>query len=90
MSLREDLARRLWLVVTKPDSASVQWDASPNGSLAEYEKAPWFIAADECIRQMEWARGIGYRHAELAAQDADYVLKVNSPPLTIAPPDWTP
>jgi hypothetical protein len=59
--------------------------------LAEsYSRDAIFGTPDECIRQMEWARGIGYKHAELAADDAEYVLAINRPPLTLAPEDWKP
>ena len=46
---------------------------------ADQHRKPWYRAADECIRQMEWAR-------------ARRLVPANGTPapLTIAPDDWTP
>ena len=76
MSVRQGLADKLRNVSGAP--------------ITTWDMIGWGDMADECIRQMEWARGIGYRHAELASDDADYVLAVNRPPLTLAPEDWKP
>lgn len=71
MSLREELARRLYKATypeLEPHNASDLW----------------LLIADECIRQMEWARETVPMTKTLAATFRDLV------PLTLAPEDWKP
>lgn len=75
-SIREQLARRLALSC---------WRAS---SLAHYSEdfvpSPcWFAAADECLRQMEWAH-------RLNCHTSTGCVCYCSSPVSLAPPDWKP
>ena len=82
MSLREDLARRLTGIL---NGTMVHTETSPEG-FPGMTRADMGPVADECIRQMEWARqkttyvtSIDYDEDEVAWGD-----------LTLAPPDWKP
>jgi hypothetical protein len=71
MTLREGLARH-W----KRRFHHCGTCAEDTSLLGEF----WFSMADECIRQMEWAR---------SCYDWTAPTELN-PPLTIAPEDWKP
>ena len=79
MSLREELAAVLW---------EARWKRIETGSGIKGNRFPdiddvgqraWLDVADECIRQMEWARA--------SSPGKDYG---RTPPLTLAPEDWKP
>ena len=70
-NLREELADQLFRA----------WHAAVPGSNG------WLLVADECIRQMEWAR----RECVIPFQpDYDECEIDYSAPLTLAPKDWQP
>ena len=102
MSLREELAERLYTAYWKPTQLLVSKDIYPFSKQDEAEKRAWLSAADECIRQMEWARmevAKAWDQAEGSgtAKGARRILYPPAEwkydegiPLTIAPPDWKP
>lgn len=88
MSLREDLANSLYDSycdgprfreeygsedIWRFDLSRITGDS---GGSAEMNREPWLRVADECIRQMEWAR-MECRRLPLRG-------------LTLAPPEWKP
>lgn len=89
--LREELAKRLYDSATHQnwtllkDNPSPPWDKS--GSIS---REWWRNIADECIRQMEWARR--ERSLPLWKYSSDQIdnVIVGWVPLTLAPPDWQP
>ena len=79
MSLRNDLIVRLAAVID-PIEGIV--------GLADYEDACIRALADECLRQMAWARRqIGDRHYD-SPDDREYLDEAT--PMTLAPEDWKP
>lgn len=64
-------------------------DGSPYATLNTWQREKWLEMADECIRQMEWAR---HECPFEWAGTPDPVTKAGSPDaiLTPAPPDWRP
>lgn len=86
MSLREELARRLGLVYrTKAgwQSPEVHWgDRDEEGARVHNANRLLFLEmADECIRQMEWARR---RNPWVDQSEYD------RSPMTVAPEGWKP
>jgi hypothetical protein len=87
MTLREELARRLYGV------ASII-----GGEPTESSLSFWRLAADECLRQMEWSRREMHQrcsdYTQNAFDDGGALPGPDRPegnlPLTIAPPDWKP
>lgn len=74
MSLRGELADQLRLaaLMTQPPYAT---------------EDSWLNVADECLRQMEWAREHG--SSEQAYQECEHCTP-DPGPLTLAPKDWKP
>ena len=100
MSLRDDLANALYdaycdgprLRSEHPDKPEVfrwkidQIQGDANGS-AEMHQEPWLRAADECLRQMEWARSMALSSCcgESECMEMDDGLVT-----ALAPPEWKP
>lgn len=84
MTMREELALRLarlqWSTMTDEPGRPV---AIVEIDSAQGPGTTWGDLADECIRQMEWARGL-YMKSEGVGP-----IKV-VPGLTLAPEDWKP
>lgn len=82
MSLREELADRI----------EKAWWENQAGPPREYPANQyWLQAADECIRQMEWARSQAAR-SDIWINKTASQAATESPnfPLTLAPADWKP
>jgi hypothetical protein len=87
LDMRQQLARAIYNCV---------WGAPPYTEAAlpapvdtNPHDVPWLRAADECIRQMEWARTL---HGEQWRGDGRdrtrYLVDLDNEPLTLAPGDW--
>lgn len=77
MSLRDDLARRLQVVGLRESV----WTGS-------FEHWEWL--ADECIRQMEWARTQCVGEQWEGDADDRHVVDRSQLGMTLAPSDWRP
>lgn len=76
LNLRQQLARIIYnLSWGRPAYSEV---ALPAPVDSNPHAAPWLAAADECLRQMEWAR----RNCIYTGTDPV------PPPITLAPKDW--
>ena len=90
MSLREDLAKRLAKVL---NGAIVRAETTPEG-FPGMTRADMGPVADECIRQMEWARQRCGResapptYTEYGSRPIHGMGALKT--LTLAPPDWNP
>ena len=86
--LREQLARRFYLLdVTHLEAEHAaknvgSYDFDTDDAVRE----EMYVLADECIRQMEYAR----RSQELPDKSGYVVWKTPRPPLSLAPEDWKP
>ena len=80
MTLREHLARQFaGMLIARIDDRE-QYDA-----IASFNKIKFLSLADECIRQMEWARRrCGAREQDFGHNDYSTVI----PPLTAAEDGW--
>ena len=89
MSLRDDLAKRLcamkWSMAGSDGESVVDWEIDA----AQGPPATWGDLADECIRQMEWAKQIGHDSATGKNHDVGEWGE-GGLPLTLAPEDWKP
>jgi hypothetical protein len=85
MTLREELARRVWDVAEAADP-------HPNAGCLEWSDEVGNALADEVIRQMEWARRGRFRTA--GSCDGGTVCRGSEmdwiDPVNLAPPDWKP
>lgn len=88
MSLREDLARRLYEAHWAPTVALVGRAAVPFENQPDANREAWCVAADECIRQMEWARRQGADSVEASIIEIELAKEHGT--ITLAPPDWKP
>ena len=85
VDLREKLAARLAATSPRMDFANQMMHPSPTFD----SHADWLRVADECIRQMEWAR-TGWI-ASKGSNGSTFYTNANPPiPLTPAPDDWRP
>jgi len=87
--LREQLSTKLLDVFSKGFVDLRQPDGSVNVVTV------WNLVADECIRQMEWARRPDRevevtQYWEKGAGPAPTVIRTSELPLTLAPDDWKP
>ena len=82
--LREKLATQLLMALVEGRTQVERPDTDPDnvGGTAINVIEAWNYVADECIRQMEWARLQGGLAADGQLPDAEA--------LTPAPEDWTP
>lgn len=83
--LREQLANRLFDVVQV--ARHRQLDPGTLYSKAQFTE--YKDLADECIRQMEWARGLVPR-CEFDCKGCPKCESFGYQPLTLAPEDWKP
>jgi hypothetical protein len=88
MSLREQLAEKIYCAFWDgkpgiPTEVAVHLAATKHLDSGLPIDEAWLKTADECIRQMEWARGL-YMKSEGVGP-----IKV-VPGLTLAPEDWKP
>lgn len=86
-SPREQLARRLhdrWLNHDREKHPAL----GRLPPLSDATVLSWFAVADECIRQMEWARRCCQWTPVTWKMSSEEIAARN--PLTFAPPDWKP
>lgn len=86
MSLRDDIARRLWDVACDAD------DSRDLGGVYLNRPGVSEAVADEVIRLMEWARTqCTGEHWEGDARDGmRHIVDRSEQPLTLPPEDWKP
>ena len=96
MNLREDLARRLRTIQEQASPAGYDIDGIPTRWTPFDEIEPdsecgkiLRAQADECIRQMEWARRESPL-TELPHETPEGLLEITWSLLTLAPKDWKP
>jgi hypothetical protein len=84
----EKLRREIALTLGRAAWSATQ-PSPPAGTIYTQEQfAMWLAAADECIRQMEWAR------RTVTGSEQDYFvfggLRYPFPPIVAAPEGWKP
>jgi len=94
MSQREGLARRLGYVYRKTSGwqePEVHWGDRDGEDERDQnaQRLTWLRVADECIRQMEWARK-GWLERIDSNGSRFYMTAPPQSPLTLAPDDWKP
>lgn len=82
--LRDQLAHHLFDIVY----AARHRPLAPGTLYSEAQFTEYKDLADECLRQMEWART--ETCAENEAALSTFGLAASVPPLTLAPEGWTP
>jgi len=94
MDLREQIIRRLWEVELRVSQEYLaKHGAVPDGervparAFLGHQQAVSAARADECIRQMEWAKSYACSYLSEPGRD---VPREAAGPLTLAPDDWKP
>jgi len=76
VTIREELAKTLKAAFWRTTSHKPTEDFNDH----------WYRTADECLRQMEWAR----RQTAESCEEKPYAFHNLEQPITLAPPDWKP
>lgn len=90
MTLREQLARHMASALDPDGGDPVKmWEMYPDTITTRESRGFWLSVADECIRQMEWARSRKFVCGGML-QDGDWGTPWHMKKMTAAPDGWRP